>query len=51
MNHGDLLELGGAIVTIASVLANVVPPHTVVGKILHFVALNFFAVKKAEPKQ
>jgi hypothetical protein len=37
----DFVKLIGAIVTIASALSNVIPAHTIVGKILHFFALNF----------
>jgi phage-related protein len=31
----------GVVVTIASALSNVVPSYTIVGKVLHFFALNF----------
>ena len=34
------IEIIGAIVACASALANVVPPDSLVGKILHYAALN-----------
>lgn len=48
----DLTAILGATVAIASALANVVPSHTIFGKVLHFIAFNFFEIARsnAEPK-
>jgi len=40
-SHFDWQTIIGSIVTIASILSNIIPSHTIVGKILHFFALNF----------
>ena len=40
-SHVDWQKLLGTVVAVASVLANVIPAHTVVGKIVHFVAANW----------
>ena len=37
----DLVAIGGAIVAIASALANIFPKASFLGKIVHFFALNF----------
>ncbi len=37
----DLIALWGALITIFSVLANFIPKETVVGKVIHWFALNF----------
>lgn len=43
MDHTNLDTITAyitAAVTIASILANFVPQHTIVGKVLHWIALN-----------
>lgn len=40
MNAQQVMTYVGAVVTVASILANFVPPHTIAGKVLHWVALN-----------
>lgn len=40
-HQADLVTIGTALVTIFSVLANIVPKDSVVGKICNFIALNF----------
>jgi hypothetical protein len=39
---------GTAVVAVASLLANVLPAHTIAGKICHFLALNFFHLLNPE---
>lgn len=46
----SLLPWVTVIVTIASALANVVPAHTIAGKILHFLALNFRSGSLSSPE-
>lgn len=41
LHQADFLALGTALVTVFSVLANLVPKDTVLGKFVHFIALNF----------
>jgi hypothetical protein len=38
-----------AAVTVASILANFIPPHTVVGKALHWIALNIRVGQQVPP--
>ena len=45
-----VIHILAVVVTIASFLANVVPPDTKVGRVLHWVALNFKVGKKEESK-
>lgn len=40
-NEVYLVAIGGAVVTIASALSNIFPKATVLGKVAHFLALNF----------
>lgn len=41
----ETLALAGtAAVAVASLLANVLPKHTIVGKVCNFIALNFWRV-------
>lgn len=37
----DLMIIGTSLVAIASALANIFPKATLLGKIVHFLALNF----------
>jgi hypothetical protein len=46
----SLLPWLTVIVTIASALANVIPPYTIVGKVLHFFALNFKTGNLSSPE-
>lgn len=37
----DIAAIGGAVVVIASALANIFPKASFLGKIVHFLAINF----------
>jgi len=43
-------DVGGAVVAIASILSNLIPKHTVAGKIVGFLALNLRDVF-SQPKE
>lgn len=40
-HHADLVLLGTSLVTAASAAANIFPKAKLLGKIVHFLALNF----------
>ena len=37
----NVYDIGAAVVGISSVLANIIPGHTIVGRLVNFIALNF----------
>lgn len=50
INLHDPQSIITAVIALASLLANIVPAHTIVGKILHFLALNFRSGSLAQKK-
>lgn len=51
MDLHNLYDWAAAVVGIASVLANVIKPYTIVGKVVHFLAFNFAGLLKANSDQ
>jgi hypothetical protein len=41
LNLDNLQHVGMAAIAVASVLANFIPGHTIVGKLVNWIALNF----------
>ena len=47
MDAHQLVDVVGAVVTVASLVANIIPPSGWVGRILHFLALNGPSIQSA----
>ena len=46
MHAHDILDYLGIVVVLAGLIANIVPPNTIVGKALHWIALNGPGIQK-----